>query len=548
MKRIRIITELLLAGFLLINVSIFPQIKEIKHVIVFGVDGMSPNGIKHAKTPNMEFLMKNGAYTMYGRAVLPTVSTPNWEAIISGADLIQTGILSNEWEAHDFSINPVTTAPNEDMFPTIFGTIRQQLPDAEIGAIYHWDGFGRLYEKSAPNYDVNGKDECNTTELAANYIKSKKPTFTFIHLDNVDGAGHESGHGSPEYFKAVEKADSLLGVILQAAKDAGIFESTLFIVCADHGGIGYGHGGNSMDELEVPFIMSGPKVKKGYELKLPYYQYDNAATVAFVLGVKLSYACIGRPVSYAFEGFPVPEMKEEKVLLEQPVIFPEKHFYAPAGGLFVDETPEVIIKNSEKDGDVRLTLDGSEPDKNSPIYASPFKLDKSAVVSAKVFKGANEESKTSRAFFRVIKSNEGHGLKYSSYELNFVQFLPIFENLTPVKTGQVYECRIDKVEHRGENYAVKFEGYIKISKPGKYNFYTLSDDGSKLFIDGKNIVNNDGDHGTLEKSGSVELTEGMHELKVTYFNGGGGQWLDIYYKGPGIPKQIVPANELYISK
>lgn len=547
MRKINFTAKLLLAGILAVSSAAYTQIKEVKHVVVFGVDGMSPNGVKHAKTPNMEFLMKNGAYTMHGRAVLPTVSTPNWEAIISGADLIQTGILSNEWEVNDFTIEPVTTS-NENLFPTIFGLIRQQIPKAEIGAIYHWDGFGRLFEKSAPNYDINGSDEFKTTELAVNYIKFKKPTFTFIHLDLVDGAGHGSGHGSPEYYRSIEIADSLLGLVLKASKDAGIYKNTLFIVCADHGGIGFGHGGNSMEELEVPFIMSGPKVKKNYEIKLPYYQYDNAATVAFALGIKPPYAWIGRPVKHAFEGFPVPEIKAEKVYLEQPVIYPEKKFYSPAGGLFVDAVPEVKIQNSEKSGELRYTLDGSEPTINSALYTSPFKMENSGVVSAKVFRGKNEESKTSRAFFRVIKSSQGHGLKYSVYELDFIQFLPVFDNLKPVKTGEVYECRIDKVDHRGENYAVRFEGFIKIEKSGKYNFYTLSDDGSKLYIDGKTIVNNDGDHGTLEKSGSVELTGGRHQIKVEYFNGGGGQWIDVYYKGPGIPKQIVPANALYISK
>jgi len=58
------------------------------------------------------------------------------------------------------------------------------------------------------------------------------------------------------------------------------------------------------------------------------------------------------------------------------------------------------------------------------------------------------------------------------------------------------------------------------------------------------VVDNDGDHGVTEKAGKIDLTSGTHEIRVEWFNGGGGGWLDTYYQGPGVPKQLIPAGVL----
>ena len=99
-----------------------------------------------------------------------------------------------------------------------------------------------------------------------------------------------------------------------------------------------------------------------------------------------------------------------------------------------------------------------------------------------------------------------------------------------------------------EQVAVVFESYLEVLKDGTYRFFTNSDDGSKLYINGIEIVDNDGDHGVRELSGSLELSKGKHLVRVEFFNGGGGYHLDVKYAGPDIPKQIIPANQLYRAK
>ena len=120
-----------LAGCLLLcSVSkAFAQVAGVEHVVVIGVDAMSPDGLRNAETPRMDQLMNEGAFSLHARAVRPTSSSPNWASIIMGAAPEQHGITSNGWERNNFSIAPVTTGL-EAIFPTIFSILREQRPEA----------------------------------------------------------------------------------------------------------------------------------------------------------------------------------------------------------------------------------------------------------------------------------------------------------------------------------------------------------------------------------------------------------------------------------
>ncbi len=268
--------------------------------IVIGCDGMSPDGIIKADTPVMDKMMKDGAWTLHARGVMPTSSSPNWASMIMGAGPEQHGVTSNDWERDKFEIAPIAKS-DEGFFPTIFGLVRKQHPDAVIGSIYDWDGFGRLTEKKSIDLDKDCDGPTKTTEAAVAFIKEKKPTFLFVHLDHVDHVGHEVGHGTPEYYKSVEEADRYIGQILGAVSDAGLAEETVVLVTADHGGVKKGHGGATMAEIEIPWILAGPGVAKGREITAPVNTYDTAATVAHVLGVPMHEAWIAKPVLSAFE-------------------------------------------------------------------------------------------------------------------------------------------------------------------------------------------------------------------------------------------------------
>lgn len=519
----------------------------VKHFIVIGVDGMSPDGIRNANTPVMDMMMAEGSYTLRGRCTLPSSSSTNWESMVTGVGPEQHGVTSNSWERDDYILPPVIKG-DEGIFPTIFSVIRKQMPDAEIGAEYHWEGFGRLIEKTALSYDhhIDGAQE--TADAAAKYIIDKKPNFLFIHLDHVDHAGHSIGHGTPGYYKAVELADTLIGEILDAAKKAGITDDLVILVTADHGGIGMGHGGETLAEVEIPYILYGTGIKKGHEMKQPIYTYDQAPTVAYALGLKPLNAWIGRPTKSAFVGNPDPDMGNQVMPFLSPVIYPKRSGTTPAGGLYIDTIAGVRMSNPEGKGTIYYTLDGTKPTKNSPHYTGPFKLERTTVVRAITIDETGNSSLESDAFFRLVLSKSNHGVTYKYIEdpKNEWTMLPNFGSYPVIRTGRALEMRQDQVGPLRDNYyGVEFEGYVLIEEAGEYRFYLSSDDGSRLYINGHEVVNNDGDHGTIERSGTVDLQPGYQKIKVEWFNGGGGATLDVYYHGPGIPKQILPADKLF---
>ncbi len=97
-----------------------------------------------------------------------------------------------------------------------------------------------------------------------------------------------------------------------------------------------------------------------------------------------------------------------------------------------------------------------------------------------------------------------------------------------------------------DRFANKFSSMLEIQKQGKYLFYVASDDGSRLYIDGKQVVNNDGLHGMSEKKGGIALSPGLHSILLTYFDNGGGDGLRVRWSGPGFKKTKIPSEALSI--
>ncbi len=98
-----------------------------------------------------------------------------------------------------------------------------------------------------------------------------------------------------------------------------------------------------------------------------------------------------------------------------------------------------------------------------------------------------------------------------------------------------------------ENFSGRWTGFVQPDSTGIYTFYTLSDDGVKLWVDGKLIVNNWTDHGTTEDSGTISLAAGhIYDIKLEYYQHSGAAVIKLFWQGPDQPKEIIPKNHLYI--
>ncbi|MDR2042747.1 MAG: alkaline phosphatase family protein [Tannerella sp.] len=366
--------------------------KGIEHVIVIGLDGLSSTGFQASVTPFMDSMLHHGAYSYTVRCILPTVSTPNWNAMLCGAGPEITGAINNAWKANDFNF-PYPVMSKDRSFPNIFRIIREQKPDAELGAIYHWGGFHDMLEDALLNKSETCPSQLETAQKSAEYILEKKPHFLFIQLDGIDGAGHEHGHMSPGYLKYIEETDTHVRLLIDAVQQAGIAGKTLVIVVGDHGGIFHGHGGNTYDELTTPIIFFGKGIKQDYPIQQQIYKYDLAADVAFALGLKAPQVWTGRPTKPAHTGFDEPDnLWKEWEVLPSPR-FASETYKAPFGGDFVNRATVAILPPEGTEGVIRYTTDESVPTAESPIYNGPFTVETTTVVNAKMFSDKGESVK-----------------------------------------------------------------------------------------------------------------------------------------------------------
>ena len=236
--------------------------------------------------------------------------------------------------------------------------------------------------------------------------------------------------------------------------------------------------------------------------------------------------------------------KDLKSLLAKP--FVENPTIQPAAGFFTSgEKVEIKIITGTENAEIRYTIDGSEPDQHSNLYVGAFRINKTLTINAKAFKKGYHNSFSVSVFHQFIDA-ENNGVNFSLYEGKWKK-LPDFSKLTPVNSGRVFEIGLDKIETPKFNFAFLFNGYINITRKGLYTFITQSNDGSRLKISNKLIVDNDEEHGVIVKSGEIELTPGRYPIEVSYFQSGGNKTFTVLYHGPGVDKQPIPASLLYLN-
>ncbi len=98
-----------------------------------------------------------------------------------------------------------------------------------------------------------------------------------------------------------------------------------------------------------------------------------------------------------------------------------------------------------------------------------------------------------------------------------------------------------------DHFAYKFLSFINIPERGVYKFYTHSDDGSVLRIDGQTVVDNDGGHSARRREGKIALEAGLHRLELLYFENYMGQELEVGFASRNLPETPIPAEWLFIA-
>ena len=259
------------------------------HLVIIGMDGWGSYCMDKADMPNVRSLMEEGAYTLEKRSMLPSHSATNWASMFNGVGAQVHGFTKCCSPKAD--IEPLYV--NEyDIYPNVFRALREQKPDAHIGVVYDWDGLAAVLDTLAFDFrylspgGVAGMDDA--TAKAAAYMKETKPDLMFVYYGETDHVGHTAGHDTPEYYQACSMMDGYVGKVIQAVKDAGMYDNTVFLLTSDHGGVGKGHGGINPLELNTPFILCGKGIAHKGDIGRACVQVDQAPTIAKILGIKLS--------------------------------------------------------------------------------------------------------------------------------------------------------------------------------------------------------------------------------------------------------------------
>jgi len=92
---------------------------------------------------------------------------------------------------------------------------------------------------------------------------------------------------------------------------------------------------------------------------------------------------------------------------------------------------------------------------------------------------------------------------------------------------------------RKDNFAVRWSGILEIMARGNYRFSIKSDDGSKLFANGRRWINNDGEHGMRERSATKRLGRSRLLLVCEHFEKGGGAGMQLRYMGPDTRQKML---------
>lgn len=336
-----------------------------EHVLIIGIDGLGGAFLERSchALPRISQLIDHGVSTTRARTVFPSLSAPAWTAVLCAQGPAESGIVSNAWTPEPRWTNPPGEAvlthsssqlgteqadtaymSGEDMFykwnpqesagqahtngvlggepnamPSVSGRGRvpesmwtvaksawaQSGTEGRASCVLGWDWIRHL----CADCDDLCCEKGNEKAVAAmvNFIcDARPPQLMFIQLDDVDEAGHAHGWGSDAYCAAMEDADQCVGILIDALERAGISEETLVMVIADHGGVGYDHGGFSQVELFIPFIARGAGISKG--IRLPedagLSLLDVAPTALHALGIAPGRQMRGRILHEIWAGHP----------------------------------------------------------------------------------------------------------------------------------------------------------------------------------------------------------------------------------------------------
>lgn len=280
-------------------------------LVLISVDGLRPDVIEPAVTPNLSALRDAGASARVAINDLPSATMTNHATMLTGL------VKDVHHLVLDFEIPGTIDAP------TIFDYA------AAAGLRSAFFASKRKLHYLAPSdvietIEVRGGPG-GMTEMLLAILTADGPDVVFAHYADPDSTGHRSGWLSDEYLSAAADMDRLIGLVLEAARaasDGGVY----VILTADHGGSGTNHFLNTPANREIPWIVAGPGVPPGRVLDEPVSIADTTPTALWLLGLEVPGGLSGVARTDVLDdeapspaGLPVPPISLPCVILVLPL-------------------------------------------------------------------------------------------------------------------------------------------------------------------------------------------------------------------------------------
>ncbi len=219
------------------------------------------------------------------------------------------------------------------------------------------------------------------------------------------------------------------------------------------------------------------------------------------------------------------------------------------------DTATVELGCDTEGANIYYTTNGSKPSENAPLYIKPFKIYETTVI--RFFASKEGLLPTTTVTAEIEKLGQvpllhltnyarevlQPGLRYEYYE-EHVLSVDELEQFDPKKTGITPYFSIEERDNDGL-FGFIYSGYIKIPEDGVYTFYLTTNDGGVLYLDGIRFINTDGPRGATPASRMVRLKAGVYKIGEKYFQMGAGFTNTVQWKGPGIPKEVIPPSVLF---
>lgn len=295
---------LILQAVFILTVTSVAGTPRAAHVFIISFDQGAPSGIQKSEMPLFKAMADEGSHTWEAYTIVPSITLPSHTSMLTGVGIQKHQILWNDYQPAKgcVKVPTVFSLAKEHGFVTAMFVTKEKFKTLEI------PGSVDLFVLPEP---ANAKA---IAEAFAAQVGQLKPNLCFIHFGDPDVAGHAHGMFSPEKMQALADCDAALKVIKTAIDAAGIADSSVIILTADHGGhdvppvagqpqqgVTGTHGSPATEDVVIPWVAWGKGVKSHYTITAPVVIYDTAATAIWLLGIDVPESFWGRPVVSAFQ-------------------------------------------------------------------------------------------------------------------------------------------------------------------------------------------------------------------------------------------------------